>query len=100
MQFLMFGIFFGIGLVGGFGHWAKKRYIDNTTDDSFLAYIKYDKVTTIKALGGIMATAYALAVSHTGGIGDILLSEVGMALGVSYASDSTFNQASDSKELK
>lgn len=84
-------VYIGFGLFGGFVHWLKKRYIDNTTDKCFLRYLLDDKPSTWRALTGIASAEIGLAALQAGDV--MALTELIGALSVGYSFDSTLNRS-------
>lgn len=94
MEYLVAGIYVVLGLLGGIGHWAKKRFVDDTTKQNLIEYLKGDFTSTKKAIFTIVTSEIALAVSSGG-----TLPGLGAAIGaitLGYSSDSIVNTASDS----
>ncbi len=97
-DYLFAGIYIMIGCIAAIGHWAKKRYIDRTTNCDLKCYLMMEPSSTWKALSTIVAGEIALSLSHTSGW--LSVSELVAALGVGYAADSAANKAPDSAPEK
>ena len=90
-EIFIYPLYVTLGLIGGSGHYLKKRYIDDTTRDSFFHYLTVDLTSTKKASLAILTAAISLALTHTGSIsGQDVLS----ILTAGYVADSGFNKDS------
>lgn len=90
-QFTRAILYIALGLVGGFVHWFKKRYIDGSTDKCFFRYLLDDKPSTWRALTGIASAEIGLAALQAGEV--MALTELIGALSVGYSFDSTLNRS-------
>ena len=97
MEYVVALIYIGLGLLGGIWHWAKKRYIDDTTKQNLIEYLKGDWTYTKKSVFAIITSEIALSIS-SGGILPGLGAVVG-AITLGYSSDSLVNKASDSLKI-
>ena len=91
-------IYIIIGFIAAIGHWAKKRYIDRTTNCNLMCYITMEPSSTWKAASTLIAAEIGLSLSHTNG--GLSVSELVACLGVGYAADSAANKAPDSAKNK
>ncbi len=91
-------IYIIIGLIAAIGHWAKKRYIDRTTNCSLKCYLIMEPSSTWKTISTLIAGEIALSVAHLNG--GLSVSELVAALGVGYAADSAANKAPDAEPEK
>lgn len=97
MEYAVAGLYVVLGLLGGAGHWAKKKYIDDTTEQNLIEYLKGDWTSTKKSMFTIITSEVAFAVSSGGtlpGLGAII-----GAITLGYSSDSLVNKASDSPKI-
>jgi len=93
MEYLVALVYVLLGLFGGYGHYFKKRYVDSTTKQNLIEYLKGDWTSTKKAMFAIITSEIALAVSSGGtlpGLGAVVA-----AITLGYSSDSVLNKASD-----
>jgi len=87
----IFGIIYIIlGLIGGLGHYVKKRYVDNTLDCSLYFYLFNDKKTTIRTTWAIICAEIGLSLLHTSET--LGLAELIGALTAGYTADSGINK--------
>jgi hypothetical protein len=84
-------IYIALGLFGGLVHYLKKRYVDGTTDKSFMRYLLDDKSSTWRAVTGIASAEIGLAALQAGEV--MALTELIGALSVGYSFDSTLNRS-------
>ena len=91
MQLLHILSYIIVGVIGSVLHYLKKRYVDNTTDQSFHEYLFVHKQSTFNALAAIVSAEYALSMSDTDYIWDVQ-SFIG-ALTAGYNVDSVFNRS-------
>lgn len=87
----LYPLYIILGLIGGSGHYLKKRYIDNTTRDSFFHYLSVDFTSTKKAVLAIVCSSVGIASAHVGVIGG---QDIIAILTAGYVADSTFNKDS------
>lgn len=80
-----------LGLIGGSGHYLKKRYIDDTTSDSFFHYLTSNFKSTKQATVAIIGSSISLALAHTGVVG---MQEIISVLTAGYMVDSVINRDS------
>jgi len=95
MEYLIALAYILLGLSGGAGHYLKKRYVDGSTRDSFLEYLKSNPPSTKKAIFTIVTTEIGLSLA-SGGI--LSLSNVVGAITAGYAVDSGLNRSSDQQK--
>ena len=81
-----------IGFVGGGWHYVKKRYVDNTTTLSFIAYLQSDKGSTIKTIGAIILAEFSISSLNTSHVFHIV--DFVTALTAGYTADSHLNKCS------
>ena len=82
-----------LGLIGAIFHWAKKRYIDNTTELDLVTYLITNKKATFNVLYTIIGAEITLALNTT----DFLsLNEIIGVLTVGYTADSSLNSTKES----
>jgi hypothetical protein len=93
-QYIFAAYYIIIGLIGAYSHYIKKRWVDNTTNDTLIQYLQENRGFTIKSVGSIIAAEIGLSLLHQSGI--ITLSELLGALTAGYTADSGFNKSSDS----
>lgn len=97
MEYLVACMYVLLGLFGGYGHYFKKRYVDSTTEQNLIEYLKGDWTSTKKAIFAIVTSEIALSISSGGtlpGLGAII-----GAITLGYSSDSLVNKASDSPKI-
>jgi hypothetical protein len=94
MEYLIPLAYIVLGLIGGSFHYIKKRYIDETTQQSFWAYLKNDFRATKRATFTIITTEIALAAASGGVLG---MNGIIGALTLGYSADSATNIASDAE---
>jgi len=87
----IYPLYIVLGLIGGSGHYIKKRYIDDTTKDSFFHYLTIDFTSTKKATLAIIGSSISLATTHAGVIG---MQEIISILTAGYMVDSVLNRDS------
>jgi hypothetical protein len=92
MEYLIPLAYVVMGLIGGCGHWAKKRFIDETTKQSLWEYLKGDFHATKKATFTIITTELTLAAASGGALS---LNAIIGAITLGYSADSATNSASD-----
>ena len=92
-DYLFAGAYILIGMVAAIAHWAKKRYVDRTTNCDLKCYLIMEPSSTWKAISTLVAGEIALSIAHVNG--GLSVSELVAALGVGYAADSTANKAPD-----
>lgn len=98
MEFIIAAIYVLLGLFGGIGHWAKKKYIDDTTEQNLIQYLKNDWTATKKSVFTILTSEIALSVSS-----EAVLPGFGAVVGaitLGYSADSALNRASDSHKIQ
>lgn len=88
--------YFAIGLIGGSGHYLKKRYLDNTTLDSFETYLSANITSTYKAIFAIFCSTTALSIANTTGY-ILSMPELYGVLTAGYSADSLLNKSSEIK---
>ena len=88
---IIYPLYIVLGLIGGSGHYIKKRYIDDTTKDSFFHYLTIDFTSTKKATLAIIGSSISLAATHAGVIG---VQEIISILTAGYMVDSVLNRDS------
>lgn len=100
MGFVNAVIYVAIGLAGAWVHWAKKKYVDHTTNAGFFRYISASESfpATIYALGGIIFAEVNLSLLQQGEW--ISLAEFMGAATLGYSIDSGINKAPDAKEIE
>jgi len=98
MQYINAVIYIVVGLIGAFFHYYKKRHKDNTTNCTFLEYIRGDYKSTLLALGAIFASQITL--SFTGGEDFPSFHELWLAGLSGYGFDSLLNKAPDAKQVE
>lgn len=86
-------IYILLGLMGGTAHYLKKKYVDKTTDDSFVQYLTGNFPHTLYSIGAIAFSEINLSLLQAGDV--IALGELVGALTMGYSMDSTVNKASD-----
>jgi len=92
-RFLAMAIYLGVGGVGGYGHYLKKRYLDNTTRQTFCEYLTDHKKSTFHALLALFAFEYSLASISAAQL--IAAQNFITSFLIGYASDSALNRAHD-----
>ena len=90
-QYLNALIYVILGFIGGAFHYAKKRYVDQTTEQDFLAYLFDHRQSTFKAVATIIAAEYALSLSSET-LHILTLPELVGALTAGYTADSSINK--------
>ena len=88
-------IYIVIGFVGAVGHYFKKRYVDNTTNQGFVSYLSDHKQSTVNAIGAIVMAEYGL--SMTDDTVFLSLKEFVGALTAGYVADSGINKSQSKK---
>lgn len=97
MEYAVAGLYVALGFLGAYGHYFKKRFVDDTTEQNLIEYLKGDWTYTKKAVFAIITSEIALSISSGGtlpGLGAV----VG-AITLGYSSDSLVNKASDSPKI-
>jgi len=92
MDYAIALIYILLGLLGGSGHYLKKRYYDETTTCSFQEYLFMEKKATLHALIGILVAEVVLSLAHTTGW-HFSLSDLVGAITAGYTADSGLNKA-------
>jgi len=82
-----------LGFLGGTGHWIKKRYIDDTTKDTFTTYLVTNSTRTKQAIWSIIGAEVGLSFLHSSGM--LSLQEIVGALTAAYTLDSALNRSSE-----
>lgn len=93
-------IYVSIGLAGAWVHWAKKKYVDRTTNAGFFKYVSASESfpATIYALGGIIFAEVNLSLLQEGEW--INVAEFMGAATLGYSIDSGVNKAPDAKQVE
>lgn len=91
-EYIIAIVYIIFGLIGASGHYLKKRYVDFTTDVSFITYLKYDRVSTINTIISVIFAEITLSLSH-GANFNFSLSEIVAILTSGYTLDSGINRA-------
>ena len=84
-------LYIPLGCFGAYAHWFKKRHKDNTTEATLIEYITLNFNDTVMALGAMVFSEMALAVSSPA----ISLASIMAALTAGYTCDSILNKAPD-----
>jgi uncharacterized membrane-anchored protein len=92
-QYLFALIYILLGFLGGAGHWVKKRYIDDTTSDSFKTYLFTNVTRTKQAIWAIIGVEIGLSFLHSSGM--LSLQEIVGAITAAYTLDSALNRSSE-----
>ena len=90
-DFILYPLYIVLGLLGGSGHYLKKRYVDDTTKDNFFHYLSVDFTSTKKAALTIICSSIGIAVNH---IDPVSMQELFSILTAGYMADSVFNKDS------
>ena len=97
-EFIVAAEFIVLGFAGAIGHYLKKRYVDDTTKDSFYYYLTADKTSTKKAAWTIAGSCLILSYAHKTGY-FIPLPELMGILTAGFTIDSTVNRSSEIKDV-
>lgn len=88
-------IYIMLGMIGIIAHWAKKRFIDETTQNDFSEYLIGNYRHTIYAIISIVFAELNLSFLQVGDV--ISLQEVISALTLGYTLDSGINRSGEFK---
>lgn len=90
-ELVLYSSYIGLGLLGGAGHYLKKRYVDDTTIDSFFHYLTSNITATKQATFAIVCSSVSLAATHNGVIG---CQDIIAVMTAGYMVDSVLNRDS------
>ena len=82
-------IYIGLGLLGAYFHWLKKRYKDKETNAALGDYIFTNFYETLYSVGSMMFVEITLA---AGQVGDFTLTSFVAAVSAGYSLDSALNK--------
>lgn len=99
MEYLIALVYILLGLIGGTGHYLKKKYIDCSTQLSFIEYLVSEPKATKRSIVTIIATEIGLSLASGGFVsgGFLSLGDMFGALTAGYAVDSGLNKAGDAQ---
>ena len=83
-------IYIFLGLLGGVGHYMKKRFFEKSIDIGFLEYLRVEPETTQQAFYSIIASSYGLSLLHVGPT--YHLNELIAVIASGYSFDSILNR--------
>ncbi len=92
IDYKWFAYYMIIGLVAGYFHWLKKRYVDETTQLTFADYMKRERKATYNYVCAVIMAEVSLAIAHTGLT--LTFTDFIAAFGAGYMADSGLNKSS------